>query len=150
MIITLLNGIQIDTGDVLFNSANLDTATEPVFTYSPLDPTTAPSGLTAGQSLDNLIKFADMPDFDGWDNTKWLTYRAAHPIYGTPVSPTLGGSTSVAANFFTQIFTNPLAAPEESLSNWWKNTATAAEKGVAVVIVAGFLFLGATLLLKSE
>lgn len=107
MQIILLDGRTVDTADILFDPAALANGNAPVFSLA-----------ATGEDLDNNIRQTDMSNFPGWDQTQWLYWRSAHPTVsgaGAYTGPAL--PTNVTGITATQLFTDPLAAPAEALSN---------------------------------
>lgn len=102
MTITLLDGTQVDTGNVSFNPVTYD------FTLN-----------SDGEDLTNLItvsdKRANWPNFDitAWNN---MVYNQIYAQQNEGAAPPPVGSTSTLVNFTDQILTDPLAAPLSALN----------------------------------
>jgi hypothetical protein len=130
MLITLHDGRQVDTGDILFDPASLQSQTPPVFTFIP-----------TGENLDNQIRGPDMLDFPGFDQTAWnnyrytLTYESQHSGQAPPPI----GSTSTLGNFVDQVTTNPLQAPIESLNAGVKQIFSSSGVVTLGLIAAGLV-----------
>jgi hypothetical protein len=90
-----------------------------------------------GEDLTRLIRQADKRTFAGFDAalTNELYYQEAHPN-----APEVG-STSVTANFFDQILTDPLAAPADAAAGAADTLKKAVTSNTAVII-GGVLIFG--------
>lgn len=132
MTITLLDGRQVDSGNVFFDD---------------IDYSFKLGG--SGENITALIRAADKRTFNGFDQTKYndiLYAQNYFRIHGT--YPDAVGSTSVWANFANQILTDPLAAPLDSLN------ATVSQalgsSGVQKILIFAGLALVALIVLKAE
>lgn len=79
MNVTLIGGGVIDSDNIIFHVDALNNGTLPVFVAAD-----------TGQSLDNLLKVADMDNLfagDGWNYNAWNAWRAAHPYVATTYTP---------------------------------------------------------------
>ena len=130
MIITLLDGRTEDTGNVFFDPA----------TYVFKD-------IASGEDLSNLIRFADKSNFPGWDAAKQLAFTSnnSQGIANTPENTLTPGETpGTLSNFWTQLTTDPLAAPLDSLNKGIDKLVQAPailKVGVAAVVVIGIVLI---------
>lgn len=93
--------------------------------------------IATGEDLTRNLKQSDKRQFPGFDATLTndLYYREAHPD-----APEVG-STSTTANFFHQIFTDPLDAPAAAATSAI-DTLKSAVTSPAGLIVGGIIVLG--------
>lgn len=139
MNVTLINGNSVSADDIVFHLDALNNGTSPVFELS-----------STGAVLDNLLKVSDMDALfgnDGWSYDQWNSWRAAHPISGTPVpfqdqNGTIPG-TSVIQNLANQNWFTTAA-------NYYLDTFDTPAKKVGTVVVGAVIIWGIITLLKSE
>lgn len=138
MNVTLIGGTVIDSDGIVFNPDALANGTSPVFVQS-----------SSGAALDNYLKVADMDSLfsgDGWTYDAWNAWRAAHPIYGTPVpfqnQDSIPG-TSILGNLANQDW---LA----TAGNYYLDTFDTPLKKVGSVVVAGLVVYGIIVLVSKS
>lgn len=131
MIITLLDGRQVDASNIFFDDSD----------YS------FKLGGTA-EDLTTLIKQADKKTFSGFDVSVYNDIVYAQHYFAQHGSwPPSVGSTSVWVNFVQQITTDPFAAPLDSLSSAISSAVDS--DGFKKILIVGFIALGVLLLVKD-
>lgn len=135
MNVTLIGGATIDSDNIIFHVDALNNGTAPVFVAAD-----------TGQSLDNLLKVADMDNMfsgDGWSYDKWNAWRAAHPYSPGAYTPFQNQNDVPGTSVIGNLANQDLLA---TAGNYYLDAAAAAIKSnpglsIAALIVGGVIVL---------
>jgi hypothetical protein len=131
MTITLIGGGVIDSDNIIFHVDALNNGTSPVFVAADTN-----------QSLDNLLKVADMDNLfsgDGWDYDKWNAWRAAHPYSPATYTPFQNQDSIPGTSIIENLGNQNLLA---TAGNYYLDAAAAAIKNNPVAAVGVFIVGG--------